>query len=922
MLLFDEIKIRNLYIIFIYCILISIKSIITEEFIDIKKLSSCDDYFVVLDTGLYLYDFNTNNCSILHQFNNSVYRINTNNNINLTELYYRYRAYIFCLVNEYLFIFNEYTNQLFNYKINEINDFINYYYNILPYKMENNITSFIIVSNVDTMCLNFDFYKFNINEDINKINTIPVDNINVQNKTIKCEINSLLSSINCLYYSISILSENVGFIRKNFIINYRYIIVEQTEIKSYEINCGDVKQIKMENLNNDKTFVFLLSNNFTKHCFINDVISNAFIDIESQDSCQYQLENILSEKIKNYSIIIDNINNCQLSDYQKCKCIDLITLQKIKFIKYEEIVKKILYDSRNNQELIQKLNRFIEDGININYLDIYKDLRISKDNITVELTTALLQELNENNSNLSSINLGICKDILKYNYDISDESNLYILKIEKEQKYKYYPLIEYEVFYPINEEKMEILDLNLCNDTDIEISIPIIINNNSIDKHNPKSDFYTDICYKVTSDDKTDILITDRRDEFVVKNLSLCEDICELISYDFINNKAKCSCDVKTEINLDEEHKRITKKKLFKDFFDFQKITNIGIVKCYKTVFKINELIKNYGSFIIIFIFILYLICINIFYCKSWKNLNDEIIKIILAKNKKEIGIKNRKINIFHFKDKKNKGINSRKIILENPSSFKRIKNIKKLQKKNEIRKEKYKSISDYIDSEIDSLSYKEALKLDKRTYIQFYFSLLKKKNSIIFSFYPNKDYNSQIIKIFLFFFFYASDITINALFFNDDAMHKIYTDSGAFNFLYQLPKTIYSFLISNVINLIIGYLSLTEDTFIFIKEQTYNISKMSKKRINCMQMKFCFFFFVTPILLFIFWFYISCFCCIYENTQMHLIKDSLMSLGLSFIYPFFISLIPGIFRIPSLNNNKGNRIYMYKFSQFIENLF
>ena len=86
--------------------------------------------------------------------------------------------------------------------------------------------------------------------------------------------------------------------------------------------------------------------------------------------------------------------------------------------------------------------------------------------------------------------------------------------------------------------------------------------------------------------------------------------------------------------------------------------------------------------------------------------------------------------------------------------------------------------------------------------------------------------------------------------------------------------------------------------------------------------MKFCFFFFVTPILLFIFWFYISCFCCIYENTQMHLIKDSLMSLGLSFIYPFFISLIPGIFRIPSLNNNKGNRIYMYKFSQFIENIF
>ena len=118
--------------------------------------------------------------------------------------------------------------------------------------MENNITSFIIVRNVDTTYLYFDFYKFNINEDINEINAVSVDDINVQNKTIKCEINSLLSSINCIYYSI--LSQNVGFIRKNFMINYRDIILGQTEIKSYEINYRDVKQIKMENLNNDTLF--------------------------------------------------------------------------------------------------------------------------------------------------------------------------------------------------------------------------------------------------------------------------------------------------------------------------------------------------------------------------------------------------------------------------------------------------------------------------------------------------------------------------------------------------------------------------------------------------------------------------------------------------------------------------------------------
>ena len=39
-------------------IFISIKLIFAEEFIDIQKLFSKEIYFVILDTGLYLYDLN------------------------------------------------------------------------------------------------------------------------------------------------------------------------------------------------------------------------------------------------------------------------------------------------------------------------------------------------------------------------------------------------------------------------------------------------------------------------------------------------------------------------------------------------------------------------------------------------------------------------------------------------------------------------------------------------------------------------------------------------------------------------------------------------------------------------------------------------------------------------------------------------
>ena len=84
------------------------------------------------------------------------------------------------------------------------------------------------------------------------------------------------------------------------------------------------------------------------------------------------------------------------------------------------------------------------------------------------------------------------------------------------------------------------------------------------------------------------------------------------------------------------------------------------------------------------------------------------------------------------------------------------------------------------------------------------------------------------------------------------------------------------------------------------------------------MKIKFGFFFVISFILLLGFWYYISCFCGVYENTQILLIKDSLISFGLSLIYPFFINLIPGLFRISALKAKKGDKDCLYKFSNIL----
>ena len=183
------------------------------------------------------------------------------------------------------------------------------------------------------------------------------------------------------------------------------------------------------------------------------------------------------------------------------------------------------------------------------------------------------------NKNIKIINLGKCEKDLKYIYNISEENNLYILKIKNEKNGKNYPLIEYEVFYPLN-DGLDLLNLSFCEGTDIELSIPFIIND-PLDKYAPKNNYYNDICSKAPSENNIDITLYDRRND-IKNNLGLCENNCELNGYDNNNKKVKCSCKVKTTLNLDNFE--LDSKNLKDNFLDIKKITNIEIIKCYKIV--------------------------------------------------------------------------------------------------------------------------------------------------------------------------------------------------------------------------------------------------------------------------------------------------------------------------------------------------
>ena len=143
---------------------------------------------------------------------------------------------------------------------------------------------------------------------------------------------------------------------------------------------------------------------------------------------------------------------------------------------------------------------------------------------------------------------------------------------------------------------------------------------------------------------------------------------------------------------------------------------------------------------------------------------------------------------------------------------------------------QKTREIMAYNDEELNQLSYNLALQYDKRTFCEYYTSLIKTKHNLIFSFFYSKDYNSRIIKIDLFFIDFVINFGINTLFFDDNTMHKLYQDNGKFDLIYQIPQIIYSTIISYALTSLLNLFGLSEDYILPLKHSNINRNLDKKK--------------------------------------------------------------------------------------------
>ena len=564
-----------------------------------------------------------------------------------------------------------------------------------------------------------------------------------------------------------------------------YLDLNQSMFKKCFSNCSECFGAGNElfhNCSKCKTnFIFINESKYSTNCFkkcnhyyyFNEL--SEYLCTENK-TCPEQYKILITEKNK----CIDECRNDDIySYYYNNTCLKKCPIGTISNDS-SHICKE--YDISNED---RRMLTFQEEAVSGDIIDnvtkTKKDYIRNEKDITYQVTTTENQN-NNNYSNISTINFGTCENILRDKYKIDDSLPLIIIKIDYKPPDILIPIVGYEIYHPITKEK---LNLTWCSEILIKLNIPVSIEDNDLFKHDPNSRFYSDNCFPYTTQNGTDIILSDRRQEYKENNLSLCEKNCVYKGYDKEKNQSSCECAVKNKMELISEIFENPDK--LSDFPNNETIsgsgsTNIITIKCTKELFSKEGLKSNISSYIL-FIFIFdFLLSIVLFMKCGYKLLENDISEIISEKERQIKKVEKQKTNgvnkktkkkikkkiAQNFPPKKNRVLNVRKSLsINNFSNFNKNNNTelikdgfgkmisttidnnqkkkKKKKKENNIMNKNNKANNNMKnidpmkcnDYELNTFSYENFISFDKRTCIEYYISLIKTKHPLIFAVCP-----------------------------------------------------------------------------------------------------------------------------------------------------------------------------------------
>ena len=422
-----------------------------------------------------------------------------------------------------------------------------------------------------------------------------------------------------------------------------------------------------------------------------------------------------------------------------------ITTQEIENeLDEEKIEEQIIYKVNELKENIE--NNFVNNTSYENKLyniHFYNTSTPSQNNAILDMSK-------------SNVNLLGCEKKLKVIYNIPENQVLNIMKVDIKRKETNSLQVEYEVY----SEDFRLLDLNHCKDQKVRLTIPHPLNNNKnmrklfeeinieekyklglkygYDIFNPNSSFYNDICTIFDSEYSTDLILEDRKKYYYTPQL-FCEEDCTYVSYNITSNKVTCDCYTKIQPKYNSLLRNFTYNKLNDEFNKTYNNVNFRVFKCLNKSFeKFN---KNIGVWIILILFLLFCFI--------------SVLTLLL-------NIKRNQLNTQNIPEEDN--------------------------------------TSSYSETNLTLMPYENALRNEKRNYLEIYIGMIKYNNIIISIFYTKN--NNRYLKILLLIFFVVILFLFNLFLFFDKDFTHIYLKEDKYDFGNEYPMSLVTALISLLIHM------------------------------------------------------------------------------------------------------------------------
>ena len=301
-------------------------------------------------------------------------------------------------------------------------------------------------------------------------------------------------------------------------------------------------------------------------------------------------------------------------------------LNQTKFLFSSSLNNDFYYDGDVIKGKINKTKEELQENLNelMKIIEIGKKYEINGDDYNVTITPI--------NDTFKStyVDLTICEQILRKEYNISSNDILTILQIEIDKMNE--KALTSQVEYAIYNDKKEKLDLSFCKDVKVKVNYDIkntdLLNKTMIDYYSElgidifdnQDSFFNDLCYPF-SISNSDVILQDRILD-IYQNYSLCDNGCEYDNIDIENMTVSCSCPIK--INITTE---VAEPALVEMVHETFKDSNIGVLRCYNLVFNIENKLKNVGFLIFLFLIIFHIICYILYFINGIKYIIEFVYK-------------------------------------------------------------------------------------------------------------------------------------------------------------------------------------------------------------------------------------------------------------------------------------------------------